>query len=407
MTVKQMKPVFIILIIYGLGKILLSCSTSKKVLDFENLPNTVHIFDKNYEKEITDAQKYLQTIPKKINTPSFSVAVGHKGKVIWSEAIGYQDIENKIPAHPNSIYRIGSTSKAVTSVLAARLVDKGQMDLETLITDEIANYPKKEWGFTPRQLLSHSAGIPDYNDLKLGGLYRTLCNCRNYTSVTEGLKVFNKVKLLYRPGSSFKYTSFDIVLLSAYMETITKTDFLSLLNTEVLEPLEMKHTFADHSKYQKDTIVTFYKTRDNTYKKWSAFGIFNKKIDLSYKWAGGGILSTPTDLVKMGNAVLTDRTFMSRGTNALFFEPQKLDNGELNPQHYALGWRSYYEYENEALNSKVWIVHHAGISKGAMNFLILFPEYELVINASINTRTDEFWTFGNEVIALAGFFINN
>ncbi len=402
-----MKRFIIILLAICLVWIVHSCSTWKSMSELNNLPRNTEIHDKAYQEQITRAQEYLLTIPKKINVPSFSIAVGLKGKIIWSEAVGYQDMENKIEANPNSIYRIGSTSKAVTSTLVAKLFDNGQINLEKVITDEIENYPLKKWGFTPRQLLSHSAGVPDYNDLKLGGLYKTLCNCKNYKSVTESLNIFNKVRLQYEPNTNYQYTSLDFVLLSAYLETITDMDFLSLLNSEIINPLQMENTFGDNSIYEKGSIARFYKTKGSNYKKWPAFGIFNKKIDLSYKWAGGGLLSTPTDLVKMGNAILTDSTFISKKTMSVFFKQQELENGEVNPQRYALGWRSYYEYEDDAFTKKVWMVHHGGISKGAMNFLLLFPEYDLVINASINTRTDDFSIFWKEVTTLSSFFLNH
>ena len=155
----------------------------------------------------------MKTIPEKINVPSFSVAVGLKGSVIWSETIGYQDIKSNIPASPNTIYRIGSTSKAVTSTLVAKIFEEGGIDLDYSITDEIENYPSKEWSITPRQLLSHSAGIPDYEDLSIHGLYSTLCNCKNYESVTESLSIFNDVDLQYEPNTNYEYTSMDYILL--------------------------------------------------------------------------------------------------------------------------------------------------------------------------------------------------
>ena len=394
---------FLIIIIYGLYNIF-SYST---LPDTGSLPINVGVTDGQYLNEIAEAQKYLKSIPKALNVPSFSVAVGIKGEIVWSEAIGLRNIQNKVEATTNTIYRIGSTSKAVTSTLAAKLFEEGLLDLEYEISNEINNFPIKEWKITPRQLLSHSAGIPDYEDLRIHGLYSVLCNCRNYPSVTESLDIFNDVELQYEPNKAYEYSSFDFVLLSAYLEKITNTDFLTLLNQKVFHPLSMDNTFGDHSQYVKGEMASFYETKGCKYRKWKTFGFIPNEIDLSYKWAGGGFMSTPTDLVKMGNAILSDSTFLSENTLSVFFKPQKLSDGKINPQKYALGWRSYEKYKHGAFQEEVWMVHHGGVSKGSMNFLVLFPDYNMVINASINTRTEDFLLFWDEVMELASFFLNS
>lgn len=404
---KSLKYSLIFIITLALIWLLYNTFSYSKLPKTVSQQSTIGFFDKNYSDNISDAQSYLKTIPEKINVPSFSVAVGINGNVIWSEAIGFQNIEKNTIANHNTVYRIGSTSKAVTSTLTAKLYQEGLIDLDYLISEEIENYPKKKWSFTPRQLLSHSAGIPSYEDLKIDGLYSTLCNCKNYKSVTESLNIFNNVKLQYEPNTDYKYTSLDFILLSAYLEKLTKKDFLSLLEYKLFRPLNMINTFADHSSYQKGMIATFYETSTDKYRKWNTFGFIPNEIDLSYKWAGGGIMSTPTDLVKMGSAILSDSLFLSADTKAVFFEPQKLSSGKINPQLYALGWRSYKEYKNEKFDKSVWMVHHGGVSKGSMNFLVMFPEYDLVIDAAINTRTSDFLIFWEEVMKLASFFLND
>ncbi|GAB5565224.1 MAG: serine hydrolase domain-containing protein [Winogradskyella sp.] len=369
-------------------------------------PISEGVKDSTYIKSIKLSKAYIKDSPKRINVPSFSIAVGIDGKVVWSEAVGYSDLELKTPAKTETQYRIGSTSKAVTASLAMRLYEQNRFDLNKNLNGTINNYPKKKWGFNAKQLLSHTAGLPDYSDLKLGGLYRTTCNCKNYSSVTEALKVFNKVKLQYQPGTEYKYNSFDIVLVSAYIEGITKNPFLETLSTELLQPLDMNNTLGDNAINSIQPNTIFYKSKKPLkFKEWKTLGFFFNDINLSYKWAGGGLLSTPTDLVKMGNAILTDSSFISNSTKEVFFEHQKLDNGEFNADNYALGWRTDRNYNDEKFGKKMWIVHHGGVSKGSMNFLVLFPEYDMAINASINARAENFGYLWGEVMQVASYFI--
>ena len=136
-------------------------TTWNKLPNLNELPVNVGINNEQYQQQILLAQQYLKLIPKKLNVPSFSVAVGINNEIVWSEAIGYQNIENKLEADTNTIYRIGSSSKAVTATISAILVGEGLLKLDTLIGNDIKNYSKKKWLFTPRQLLSHSAGLPE------------------------------------------------------------------------------------------------------------------------------------------------------------------------------------------------------------------------------------------------------
>lgn len=372
------------------------------------LPQLQGITDTNYRAEIEEARAYLQKIPDILHVPSFSVAVAQSGKVIWSEAIGYANIAAQKPATPNTQYRIGSTSKAVTATGVARLVERGLLNLDDSVGHRIPNFPPKRWNFTTRQLLSHTAGIGNYEDfIGVYSAFTTLCNCRQFNTVTEGLDVFNDFELLFQPGTDFKYSSFDIILASAVIEETSGAPFLKYMNQEIFYPLGMSATLGDHSG-PAPHLATFYESDGSRFREWRSFGLYPNDINLSYKWAGGGFLSTPSDIVKLGSAWLTDSTFIQPATRRIFFTPQTLSDSSVNEQRYALGWRSYDDYQSKDLlngEEEVWIVHHGGVSKGSMNLLVLFPKYELVINASINARAAEFSDFWREVMVLAGKFL--
>ncbi|NER13694.1 serine hydrolase [Leptobacterium flavescens] len=373
-----------------------------------SLPVTTHIYDREYALSIDKASKYLKEIPGKLNVPSFSVAVGMNNKIIWSEAIGYARIEEMLAASPDTKYRVGSTSKAITATGVARLADKGKLDLDAYVGDSILNYPKKKWNFTTRQLMSHTAGLGNYGDFPVKSWKYTLCNCYHFPTVREALNIFNEAELLYEPGTDYAYSTFDIVLSSAVLEQASGESFLPYMEKEVFRPLKMTNTLGDHSKENIEHLAGFYETKGRSYREWRSMGLVANDINLSYKWAGGGFLSTPSDLVKMGNAYLNDTVFISPKMRKEFWTPQRLRNGEINEQQYALGWRSYEDYTYEHIfdgEKPVWMVHHGGVSKGSMNFLVLFPEYSLVINASMNARAESFGLFWTEVMKLAAIFL--
>ena len=369
-------------------------------------PLTTEVKAPNYDQLIARAGAVFKNVSRRIDVPSVSLAVGHKGKLIWTTAEGYQDIDQQIPATPKTQYRIGSTSKSVTATAIALAVQENLLDLDAPIT-EIDNWPSKPWDFSMRQLLSHTAGIGNYMDFGIKSAKYTLCNCFEFQTATEGLKVFNDYDMLYQPGTDFAYSTFDVNLASAILEQRVQSSFPEYVKQTVFEPLEMHSSYADHHKPKSKAMATFYQTDNEWYREYRSFGLLYD-INLSYKWAGGGFISTPEDLVKLGNAWVADSTFLEPDLRRQFWTPVRLDNGEMNAQEYAVGFRSNLHYSDDLLSNTgqtFWIVHHGGVSKGSQNFLLIFPNYELVIDAAINANVAPFSKLSNEVKKIAAVFL--
>ena len=369
-------------------------------------PITIGVTTPEYQELITKATTIFKDASSRIDVPSVSLAVGHKGKLIWSIAEGYQNMDSLLPATPKTQYRIGSTSKSVTATAIALAIQDGVLNLDSKIT-QIDNWPKKPWNFSIRQLLSHTAGIGNYTDFGLASGKYTLCNCYQFNTATEGLKVFNRYDMLYEPGTDFAYSTFDVNLASAILEQKTKVVFPEYVNQKLFNRLAMIDSYADHTKPKSDHFATFYQTEDGWYREYRNFEqVYD--VNLSYKWAGGGFISTPTDLVKLGNAWVSDTTFINKPLKQQFWTPVRLKNGTVNEQEYAVGFRSNLVYKDELLSTtdeSFWIVHHGGVSKGSQNFLLIFPNYELVINASINANVEPFSKLSNEVKKIAAVFL--
>ena len=107
-------------------------------------------------------------------------------------------------------------------------------------------------------------------------------------------------------------------------------------------------------------------------------------VDNSFRWAGGGFVGTPRDLVRFGNAVLGEE-LLSDEIKALLFAPQTLPDGSENPQHYALGWRSQDSTSLLGEHEPVRIVHHGGIQAGGSCFLMMLPDYDFVVSVTANS----------------------
>ena len=100
--------------------------------------------------------------------PGAVVAVMKDGQLVWSEGMGYADVENDVPCTPENSMRIASISKPLTVVALLQLWEKGLIDLNAPVQKYVPEFPEKEHEgkravITTRQLLSHISCIRHYS----------------------------------------------------------------------------------------------------------------------------------------------------------------------------------------------------------------------------------------------------
>ncbi|HTF97411.1 MAG TPA: serine hydrolase domain-containing protein [Cellvibrio sp.] len=334
-----------------------------------------------------------------IHAPAISAAVAIDGKITWAGAVGWANIETRQPATADTRFRIGSTSKAVTATLLARMVQEGKIELDKPISIYLELLPNPEWAtLTPRQLASHTSGIPDYVDNygDLPGLYYLFKLDKRYTSVSESLEVFDGTSLLFKPGTRYHYSSFNTVLQSRVLEAAAGEAFLNALQHQVFIPLKMEATAAEYELDEHAPLAIFYWNQDGNH---PAYRIW-QPVDLSHRLAGGGFTSTPSDMVKLGSAWL-DNNFITPETRQLFWTPQTLADGSINESNYALGWR-WANYEDA--QGKIHNANHGGVSRGSQSWLMVIPDRRMVVAVMINSNVENFWDFGQVSMPLARLF---
>ena len=210
---------------------------------------------------------------------------------------------------------------------------------------------------TTRQLAGHLGGIRHYRGLE--NLSRT-----NYLTVLSGIAIFADDSLINEPGTEFSYSSYGWNLISAVVEGASGEDFLDYMVRVVFDPLGMDRTVADWN-------APIIADRTRFYVADSTGQVFNAPyVDNSYKWAGGGFLSTPADLLVFANAHL-EPGYLQAKTLETLFTSQRLRNG--TETGYGLGWRSTTNGHGET------IVSHTGGSVGGRTVLTLNRDTGLIV----------------------------
>jgi len=303
-----------------------------------------------------------------IKVPGLSAAAGRDGKIAWSEGFGFADLEAKKPVTSNTMFRIGSISKPLTAAGLMLLVENGRFDLDADIHTYVPDFPDKGEVITTRQLGGHLAGIRHYRG-------RETFSNKPFPTVRSGLKIFENDPLLSKPGEKFSYSSYGFNLLSCAMESAANENFLAYMEQNVFRPLEMKHTAPDLAGRDNADRTHFYLVKTG--------GSFETApaVDNSYKWAGGGFLSTPEDLVRFGLAMLHPG-FLKPESLKTMFTSQTNTIGKATG--YGVGWF----VRQDRSGHRVFM--HSGGSVGGTSVLLLYPDSGVVLAMTSNCSSSPF-----------------
>ncbi len=86
------------------------------------------------------------------NLPGLSVAVGAGGDIVWAEGFGWADLEQRVAVEPETRFRIGTASKALTSAAVGLLLEKGRLQIDDVIQTRVPEFPEKQWPVTLRKV---------------------------------------------------------------------------------------------------------------------------------------------------------------------------------------------------------------------------------------------------------------
>jgi CubicO group peptidase (beta-lactamase class C family) len=313
------------------------------------------------------------------NLPGLSVAVGAGGDIVWAEGFGWADLENKLGVAPETRFRIGTASIALTSAAVGLLLEQGRIKLDDEIQNYVPEFPEQQWPVALRQLMGHSAGIR--ND---GGDEGPLLSARCERPV-DGLQHFAERSLLFEPGSQYRFSSYGWILMSAAVEAAAREPFFRFMRKQVFEPLGMDDTEPDSATESLRERATPYFPRFGGDPR---YGVdLMRAIDYSCYAGSSAFLSTPSDLVRFGLGI-NGGTLLQPATVRLLQTPQRLASGM--ETGYGLGW----DLETVTLSGEQAIaIGHDGESLGGMvASLMTLPDRGIVVAVIANISYAD--TFG-------------
>ncbi|WNB18863.1 serine hydrolase domain-containing protein [Marivirga arenosa] len=319
--------------------------------------------------------------------PGISLALSSNSKIIYSKGFGYTNLRTKQSVTPETQFRAGSLSRLITITSLAKLIEQGKISFDDTLHTILPDYPHKKYAFTIKQLASGLSGMDNYTE-------QDKFMQSNYYSVDEALSVFSHVPLAHKPGEKYKYSIHSYTLLSKVLEKVSNQSFIDVLNQDIFSPLSMNSTSIEDLKNRSEQMTGLFKLNEEDINKGYLTQIDTLK-DYSYSWAGAGIISTPTDLLKLANSYTNG--FIKKEELHTVFEIQKLNSGDTIRE--TIGWDKNWDMDDRK------VFEQDGSAEGARNIVSVFPDSNLSI--ALMTNAFRLWAIEETAHTLAIPFLTD
>ncbi len=332
------------------------------------------------DPRLKNLDKIVQQVLKDWKAPGCAIAIVEKQKVIYTGGFGYRDLENKLPATGNTLYDIGSSTKAFTCSLIGVLADEKKIDLDKPASRYLPSLrfsdPLLTLQVTPRDMMCHRTGLPRHDFAWYGApdLSRD--------SLVKRIEYFEKTAEI---RTRFQYNNFMLMALGAMAAEVEggKT-WEEQVQERFFKPLQMSHSqtgldgvlgTADHAlpySTYKDSITELIPFRriDNMGPAGSISSCANDIANWLITWVNGG---------KYGDEQIIPAGYCSEAISSQMSNavPPDASNPELFFSDYGLGWflssyRGHYRVE------------HGGNIDGFTSSVAFFPTDSIGIAIFVN-----------------------
>jgi len=266
------------------------------------LPNTV-------QEQVNKAKDY--------GFDGIIVCVNKKDNQCEFYTSGYKNRENKIPADPNSLFKIASVSKLYKAVAVAKLVYSGKLSLDKTLADylpELKDRVEYADKITIRMMVEHRSGIPDF--------VRT----KNYwahpkETADEQLALVLDKPANFKPDKKYQYSNTNYLLLSRILNRVLGYGTFQYIQKEILIPLNLNHTFGSIQDVNIDDVMSGYYVGYDT----------DLKTDNV-----GSILATAEDLSKFIRALNDGSVFRNKKEQEIYSSIYKYEHTGLIPGYQTI-----------------------------------------------------------------------
>ena len=313
-----------------------------------------------YKEELKQFDEFVARQMKFDKTPGLTVGFIKDG-FVWTKGYGFADLENKVPAKPESAYRLASVSKSMTAVAVMQLVEKKKIDLDAEVQTYVSYFPKKQWPVTVRQVLGHIGGISHYKNAA------NELHIKEHRNTREAIAIFQDFDLVAEPGTRYNYSSYGYNLLAAIVEAASGMSFGDYMKQNVWGPAGMADTRLDDPEDVIPNRVRGYRLLEGQVKN-------SEFVDISSRFGGGGTRSTVPDLLKYATGLMEGRLLNNESMIAASTSMSTRDGRLTN---YAMGW-------DTTPFAGRYMLTHSGGQQETTTLLYVLPTRKLALAIALN-----------------------
>jgi CubicO group peptidase (beta-lactamase class C family) len=319
------------------------------------------------------AQQRVNTLINDYGVTSVQYAVISRGNIVLSGNAGVYSRTEDRPITADTMYGIGSTSKAFTTASVMLLVDRGLIDLDAPVTTYIPEFTLADPRYTEitvRMLLNHSSGLMG-STFPSGALFNdgdTVLHDRFIDTIADQ-------RLKAAPGEFSVYCNDGFTLAELLVERVSGMSFTDFIKANITDPLGMNHTATPQSEFDRSSLARTYADVAGGSEVIDSLGVIGS----------GGIYSTAEDLCKFAGMFMDEPGYVpargmlsSQSRNAMTAE--EYEKGiwpEPGPSifNYGLGWDSVHTYP--FANYGIQAIAKGGDTQYYHATLLILPAYDL------------------------------
>lgn len=321
-----------------------------------------------------------ETLPSHVGA---CVYVVDHGKTICEYSDGFANLETKTPCSPITNFRLASVSKQFTATAVLLLVDRHQLALSDKLTKFFPGFPLYGDEITVEQLLTHTSGLPDYEDLIPA---QTTLQLDDYDVLHL---LMDSKQPRFPAGQKFAYSNSGYTLLGLIVESVSFTPFHEFVAREIFKPLGMNASVLYQRGLNEISQRAYgHARRGDTW--------FRADQSLTSAVRGdGGVYTSLRDYGKWLACIDEQRLLSAESYRAMFTPHVKTDR---HSSSYGYGW-FIDDYRGEPR------IHHNGETRGFRSCVQRFPNRQAAIFIQLNSEVaaDEMTAVGERVADLLIF----
>ena len=247
-------------------------------------------------QRVVDSLARAFTNDKVNGAPGVSIAVVRGNDTVVMKGYGMADLENDVPATPQTVYRIGSITKQFTSAAVMQLVQDGKVKLDDSIGTYLPTLPVAWRGATVRQFLNHTSGVPSYTDIGA----RWPKRWGEEMTPDSIIAMTANDTLWFKPGTSWRYDNGGYIVLGMLVEKVTGHPWGTELENRLFKPLGLTST--------TNCLTTpLIRHRAQGYQPVKGEWTNSQYLAMSQPYAAGALCSTVGDLAAWDHALGTGK----------------------------------------------------------------------------------------------------